>query len=371
MAFGAVGAYGAAGGQQALQILREALAKRAQLEMENELKLRSADRADAQLGLDQSQLAATLEQNTFTRNRQTAQDEAINEDRQIRRALDTREMLPPETFIPEDDPAVGVFGKAGLSGTLRVAPETPPMGPEFAGPMPDGETPQQAQVGRVRGRLTMPTQRQAATAEDDRRAQLQAEAQAQAQERMDRQAEEQARHNRVMETRPVGGQRPLQDELKEFEAKEQIKAKYSGTRPSLGQERQTLAYYNRAKQASEDIGLLEPEIAKLGLMGQTRMEIAPNFLQSQAGQSYRQAQRAFTEARLRKESGAAIPQGEYDNDARTYFAQPGDSPETMAQKKRAREVVLEGLKFASGKAFDEFYGGQTPKVTITSIQQVP
>jgi hypothetical protein len=84
----------------------------------------------------------------------------------------------------------------------------------------------------------------------------------------------------------------------------------------------------------------------------------PNMLQTSEQQAYRQAQRAFTEARLRKESGAAIPESEFINDARTYFAQPGDSPQTIAQKQKARETLLAGMKFASGKAFGEFYGDE-------------
>jgi hypothetical protein len=170
-------------------------------------------------------------------------------------------------------------------------------------------------------------------------------------------------------------QKSTADELAEFEAKEQIKAKYGGSRPSLGAERQTLAYFNRAKQASEDIGNMEEGIAKMGLGGQARLQYAPNILQSDENQRYRQAQRAFTEARLRKESGAAIPQGEYENDARTYFAQPGDGPDVIAQKRQARQVVLEGLKFGAGKAYDEFYGAQPQQqpsggVSIKSIRQV-
>ena len=127
-------------------------------------------------------------------------------------------------------------------------------------------------------------------------------------------------------------------------------------RAVTGAERQSLAYFNRAKDASENIADLEPKIAKLGLTGQVGMHVLPNFLQSQDGQLYRQAQRSFTEARLRKESGAAIPSHEYENDAKTYFAQPGDSVETQKQKRAARDKVLEGLAYAAGKAYDEFYG---------------
>ena len=125
-----------------------------------------------------------------------------------------------------------------------------------------------------------------------------------------------------------------------------------------GAERQTLAYYNRAKEASDTLaqGGLEGRIAEQNGMGALWGKYAPNLAQSKDQQLYRQAQRAFTEARLRKESGAAIPPKEFENDALTYFAQPGDSPETIAQKQKARQVVLDGLKFSAGKAYGEFYG---------------
>jgi hypothetical protein len=135
-------------------------------------------------------------------------------------------------------------------------------------------------------------------------------------------------------------------------------------RAVTGQERQALSFYNRAKQATDDISGLEESIAKAGLGSQLQLQHAPNMMQTQQQQSYRQAQRAFTEARLRKESGAAIPQGEYENDARTYFAQPGDTPQTIEQKRRARTVVLEGLKFGSGKAYNEFYGDDASGVNV-------
>jgi hypothetical protein len=171
---------------------------------------------------------------------------------------------------------------------------------------------------------------------------------------------------RILLRNPTTPAKSMDDELKEFEAKEQIKAKYGGSRPSLGAERQSLAYFNRAKQAIADISPIEPEIAKAGLWEQGQLQFAPNILQTQQQQSYRQAQRAFTEARLRKESGAAIPTAEYENDAKTYFAQPGDSPDTIEQKRRARAVVLDGLRFSAGKAYGEYYGGgqtETPGAT--------
>jgi hypothetical protein len=135
-------------------------------------------------------------------------------------------------------------------------------------------------------------------------------------------------------------------------------------RAVTGAERQSLAYYNRAKEAVDTVSAttnpgelaLEDRVAKSGLKNQIGLQYFPNILQNSEQQAYRQAQRAFTEARLRKESGAAIPEHEFENDSRTYFAQPGDKPETIEQKRKARQTVLNGLKFSAGRAYEEYYG---------------
>lgn len=131
-------------------------------------------------------------------------------------------------------------------------------------------------------------------------------------------------------------------------------------------ERQSLAFYQRANGAVEDLSRpydkrgrsLEMIVATSGLPQQVRGRMAPNWAQSQEQQQYRQAQRAFTEARLRKESGAAIADHEYENDSKMYFAQPGDLPPTIRQKQRARARVLAGLKNSAGPAFKEFNEGR-------------
>lgn len=137
-------------------------------------------------------------------------------------------------------------------------------------------------------------------------------------------------------------------------------------RAVTGAERQSLAFYNRAKQAVEALEeadqsgkSLEQRMASLGFADQQRLGyegMGSNYMKSPEMQQYRQAQRAFTEARLRKESGAAIPASEFENDAKTYFVQPGDDAATVARKQAARAEVLQGLGYSAGKAFDEFYG---------------
>lgn len=135
------------------------------------------------------------------------------------------------------------------------------------------------------------------------------------------------------------------------------KAPASGTeKASSGVQKRVLNFFNRAEQADKDLEKLEPEIEKLGLGGQAWQAIMPNFAQTQLGQSYTAAQRAFTEARLRKDSGAAIPAEEFDSDRKTYFVQPGDSKKTIQQKNRARAAMLASLAFESGQALGEYIG---------------
>lgn len=129
-------------------------------------------------------------------------------------------------------------------------------------------------------------------------------------------------------------------------------------KPSTGAEKRALNFFNRAKQASDELERLEPTVAAMGYWDQERMKRAPNFAQTQTGQAFNAAQAAFTEARLRKDSGAAIPPFEFENDRRMYFPQPGDSKETITQKARMRAGVLASLAFESGNALPEFYGDE-------------
>lgn len=122
-------------------------------------------------------------------------------------------------------------------------------------------------------------------------------------------------------------------------------------KPPTQAEKAILAFYHTAQQSSDDADVFEPSVSGM------EARLLPSWLQTKEGQQYSQAQKAFTEARLRKVSGAAISQQEYANDAAMYFAQPNDSPEVLAQKKRGRQNVLEGLAYGSGNAFADFYGG--------------
>lgn len=143
--------------------------------------------------------------------------------------------------------------------------------------------------------------------------------------------------------------------------------------PSEG-ERAGFKFYKRAQDAVQELDKIEGAIRGKGLGGQAWLKWAPNFLQTQEGQLYDQAQRQFTEARLRKESGAAIANSEYENDKKAFFVQPGDTQQTVDRKRKARAVVIDGLKGDAGRAYKETYGeperdglGGAPKKGDTKV----
>jgi hypothetical protein len=70
---------------------------------------------------------------------------------------------------------------------------------------------------------------------------------------------------------------------------------------------------------------------------------AVNMFNSEQGQMLDQAKRDFTNAVLRRESGAAIAPSEFDSANKQYFPQPGDSDKVIAQKARARQIAVQGI----------------------------
>lgn len=64
-----------------------------------------------------------------------------------------------------------------------------------------------------------------------------------------------------------------------------------------------------------------------------------------------QAMRNFITAKLRKESGAAIAQSEFDDARLQYFPTLRDDEQTIANKKTLRDSVLNNLVVGSGNAY--------------------
>ena len=137
--------------------------------------------------------------------------------------------------------------------------------------------------------------------------------------------------------------------------KVEIAAAGAAARPPTAAESTALKFHSRMKNAMDNIATQQSFIENMGFVDQGRLRFAPNFLQSQEGQLLNQAQREFTEARLRKDSGAAIPPEEYENDKKTYFPQVGDTKATLQQKAQSRQVALDAMQREAGKAYSAAY----------------
>ena len=79
------------------------------------------------------------------------------------------------------------------------------------------------------------------------------------------------------------------------------------------------------------------------------LPIAGNFFQSSEGQQYTAAAAAWAEGALRIATGAAATQPEIERNLRTYFAEPGDTPDTIAFKSNMREMYSRSIRRALGE----------------------
>jgi hypothetical protein len=83
---------------------------------------------------------------------------------------------------------------------------------------------------------------------------------------------------------------------------------------------------------------------------ESSMNVLPSALggPSSGQQQVDAARKNFITAVLRKESGAAISPTEFATEAKKYFPQPGDSNETIAQKRNARETAIKAMEIQAG-----------------------
>lgn len=86
-----------------------------------------------------------------------------------------------------------------------------------------------------------------------------------------------------------------------------------------------------------------------------------NTINTEQGQMLDQAKRDFTNAVLRRESGAAIAKSEFESADKQYFPQIGDSAKVIAQKARARQIAIQGILSEVPKG--------TPPIRVEGQQQ--
>ncbi|MGY3527285.1 hypothetical protein [Bradyrhizobium sp. USDA 4452] len=136
------------------------------------------------------------------------------------------------------------------------------------------------------------------------------------------------------------------------------------------QQGKALQFAKRMEHAEGTLGKLDNEGASV--KGNVLDHLpGGNYLQSSNYQNYKQAQQEFITALLRRESGAAIAQHEFENYGKQFFPQPGDGPEVIAQKRQARWNALNSMRSEAGPAYKKGQSetktadAEAPEVTKT------
>src|SRR3990167_818152 len=117
-------------------------------------------------------------------------------------------------------------------------------------------------------------------------------------------------------------------------------------KPLTEGERLSQGYALRAEQSNEIIEQLGRRFTGIISVG---ARFLPNIFKSPERQQFEQAQRNFVNAVLRRESGAAIAESEFENARKQYFPQSGDAPAVVKQKTRNRRTVIGTLNLAGGR----------------------
>lgn len=111
-----------------------------------------------------------------------------------------------------------------------------------------------------------------------------------------------------------------------------------------------------ADRATEgDLVLSSPEAIAAGTnlkqQAASKIPLVGNYAVSNDFQTYDQAARNFINAQLRRDSGAAISDSEWDNARKQYLPQPGDGDAVLKQKAENRQTAIGGLIRSAGKGY--------------------
>lgn len=128
--------------------------------------------------------------------------------------------------------------------------------------------------------------------------------------------------------------------------------KSGGKTMTEGQAKANL-FGSRMKESDRILTELEGKYSPLAVNSKMAAEKMPglggvagavgNAMLSSEGQMAEQAQRDFVNAVLRRESGAVISEPEFANAQKQYFPQPNDSKAVLEQKRRNRQMAIQGL----------------------------
>ncbi len=123
-------------------------------------------------------------------------------------------------------------------------------------------------------------------------------------------------------------------------------------------------YANRVVQTNDIFDNLADEISGMSSSTMLFQRNIPTWMpgKTETMKLLEQAERNFINALLRRESGAAIADTEFESASKQYFPQAGDTPAVLKQKKDNRDLIEHNLIRESGAAFQEEIPLETPSV---------
>ena len=145
-------------------------------------------------------------------------------------------------------------------------------------------------------------------------------------------------------------------------------------KPATVAQQTTAGYAVRMEQANPILKNQEGYISGMNWIKFKIISKLPSALQSSEFQQYDQAARNLINAILRRESGAAIAQSEFDNARKQYLPMPGDSEATLRQKEMNRNLVFANFKQGAGTAYssiEELLGGGVSGVDESEVYTTP
>lgn len=137
-----------------------------------------------------------------------------------------------------------------------------------------------------------------------------------------------------------------------------VKEEEARSKPATADQEKNAGFAIRVQSSMDIMNSIEPEVTGYSASEYWIERMKPNFLKDPVIQQQEQAESDFISALLRRESGAAIAPSEFDRYQKQYFPQPGDSPQVLEQKRRAREMALRGLVMSSGNALSSDFASQ-------------
>lgn len=127
------------------------------------------------------------------------------------------------------------------------------------------------------------------------------------------------------------------------------------TKPLTESQAKDLTYGQRGQQASTIIDQLASNIVGFNPVayagyGALEPNAVGNALVPDNVRQYKQAERNFLTAILRRESGASISPSEFSVAEKQYFPRPGDDAQTLTQKKQLRDTAINSFLQNAGQS---------------------